>query len=176
MNDPMKHRLIAASLSIFAALAPGMAAAQTNGFQFNIAAGAAFPTGDFGRFTDVGYNLTVGIGTRQRASSLGFRAEGTYSEWSVSGLSNAKTHAGGVTGNVTLDLTNATSTAGTGNSFYLIGGAGMFDTGNDWHPGLNIGGGFRFPLTGFSAYLEARYHAVSDANVKFVPVVFGLVF
>ena len=39
-----------------------------------------------------------------------------------------------------------------------------------------IGGGFRFPLTGFSAYVEARYHSINNTSIRFVPVSFGLVF
>jgi hypothetical protein len=171
----MKHRLIAvAALSLLAA--PMVLSAQTNGVQFNIAAGAAFPTGDFGNVADVGYNLTVGLGSHQRGSPLGFRVEGMYNEWNVSGIGDRKTHAGGVVANATLDLSGATATSGTGNSFYLIGGLGYFGTGGSSNIGYNVGGGFKFPLTGFSAYVEARYHSISDVNVKFVPVVFGLVF
>ena len=42
--------------------------------------------------------------------------------------------------------------------------------------GYNVGGGVRFALSGFSAYVEARYHSISNANVSFVPLVFGLQF
>jgi hypothetical protein len=170
----MKHRLAAVAATLLLAV-PAALSAQMNGLNFNLAAGASFPTGDFGQATDVGYNLTVGLGARQRGSPIGFRVEGMYNEWGFSGLGDRKTHAGGVSANATLDLMPAT-TAGTGNSFYVIGGLGYFGTGGQSNIGYNIGGGFKFPLTGFSAYIEARYHSISDVNVKFVPVVFGLVF
>src|SRR3954463_6094850 len=56
--------------------------------QFNIAAGFSFPTGDLGSFSDLGYNISGGLGMRQRGTPLGFRAEGMYNEWNVSGISN----------------------------------------------------------------------------------------
>jgi hypothetical protein len=155
-------------------LAPTAAVAQAGATHFNVALGAAFPVSDYGRFRDMGYNVTVGAGMRQPASALGFRVEGTYNEFGIKNLSS-KSHAGGVIGNLTFDLGSAT-TSGTGNNLYAIGGVGYYGTGSDWNIGYNLGGGFRFPLTGFSAYLEARYHAVSSVEAKFVPVVFGLVF
>ena len=74
------------------------------------------------------------------------------------------------------DQLSGTLERGTGNSIYLIGGLGTYDTGSHWDTGFNLGGGFRFPLTGFSAYIEARYHSVAGGDLKFVPVVFGLAF
>lgn len=42
--------------------------------------------------------------------------------------------------------------------------------------GWNAGGGFRFLLTGLSAYIEARYHTVTNTDVRFTAILFGLLF
>ena len=36
--------------------------------------------------------------------------------------------------------------------------------------------GFRWPLSGFAAYGEARYHFVTNSDARFVPISFGLQF
>mgnify|MGYP001796387297 CR=1 FL=1 len=76
--------------------------------------------------------------------------------------------------------------------FYLIGGIGAYnlrakDQASDMSVsstkfGLNGGGGFKFQLTGFATFIEARYHSVipgteiGDVNsrnaksLQFIPV------
>ena len=81
--------------------------------------------------------------------------------------------------------------------FYLIGGVGVYnerfsDPNSDIHAdgtkfGFNGGVGFKFQLTGFATFIEARYHnvingsavGVDDSNAKslqFVPVSVGITF
>lgn len=171
MKFPLRAAVVSALLSA-SSLAAQARGAAANPISFNIAAGATIPTGDLGDFTDVGYNLTVGLGGRQAGSPLGFRAEGMYNEWGISNTS-LKTHTGAVTANATYDF----GTPSTTGNFYGIGGLGYYFSGNSANDfGWNIGGGFKFPLSGFSAYVEARYHAVSNQNRSFVPIVFGLKF
>ena len=173
---------LATALSLVAIIPAVVQAQSTNGVHFNIAAGASLPTGDLGNVVDVGYALAVGIGVRQPASPLGFRVEGSYNEWSFSDnvFRGAKTHVGGVSANATYDfMAPGTTRRGTssGNTLYGIGGLGVFGTGNGGsNLGWNIGGGFKFPLSGFSAYFEARYHNVSSGDFSFVPITFGLEF
>ena len=166
--------------------APAIAAAQsTNNVHFNIAAGVTFPTSDYGDRYDNGYNLVVGVGMQQRNSPLGFRAEGLYNEFSAKcgnefGNCSGKAHAGGVTGNLTFDVLQPSRTQS--NTLYLIGGVGYYSTKDAFSVdsrsdiGYNIGGGFAFPLSGFSPYIEVRYHTISNASVSFVPISFGLRF
>lgn len=178
----MKH--VARAVAVLALLSSPVAlhAQASPNIHFNIAAGLSFPTGDLGDATDAGYNLTVGLGMRPPLSPLGFRVEGMYNEWNKSsnvvgaGIHD-KAHTGGVAASATYDLSTGLATG----SLYGIGGLGFFSTqnlfgGSSTNLGWNIGGGFRFPLTGFSAYVEARYHNISDQHVSYVPVVFGLVF
>jgi hypothetical protein len=179
----MSSLLRAWSLSAVLALAPFAVQAQSgNGIHFNLAAGLTEPTSDFGNFYNAGYNLIVGIGLNPPASPLGFRVEGIYNEFDQQGGGD-KASVGGVTLNATYDLLHPTATQH--NTLYAIGGIGyygtkepiqFFDQDTQSNIGYNIGAGFKFPLTGFSAYVEARYHYVSNTDVRFVPISFGLIF
>jgi hypothetical protein len=82
--------------------------------------------------------------------------------------------------------------------FYLIGGAGVYNVrvknsdvdlnASSTKFGLNGGVGFKFQLTGFSTFIEARYHNVihgtdigssnsGDAkSLQFVPISVGITF
>ncbi len=155
------------------------AQSPSNKVTLNIAAGLSLPTGSFSNGNDAGYNLIVGAGVMPPLSQLGFRVEGIYTEFNAKDF-NEKSHAGGVTANVVYDL-NPVNPRQPGSTIYLIGGAGYYSTrdvffDNGGNLGWNVGGGFRFPLSGFSAYLEARYHAVTNTEVRFVPISFGLEF
>jgi hypothetical protein len=175
------YLILAASSSLALAATPTLSAAQSSA-HFNIAAGATIPTGDLSNFTDVGYNITGGIGMTPRGSQLSFRAEGFFNELGITDT-DSKFRIAGVTANATYDFTPPSTTAGF--VPYVIGGLGYYnthDTGfdeSDSNLGFNVGAGFKFPLSGFSAYVEARYHTVSNSNTEsahFIPIVFGLVF
>ena len=180
MSRLLRTGSIAGIVAIALIAAPMLADAQSNSTHFNLAAGLTLPTGAFGDRNDAGYNVIVGLGMRQRGSPLGFRAEGIYNEFNERGT-NDKSHAGGITANAIYDLTtnNRTNTS----SLYIIGGAGYYSTRESFFSGesqtnigWNVGGGFQFPLTGFSAYVEARYHPVSNTVVWLIPISFGVVF
>jgi hypothetical protein len=178
----MKLALIASAAIALAVLPATAARAQLTNVHFNLGAGASIPNSDFGNAHDIGYNLVVGLGVPQRGSPLGLRIEGIYNEFAVSGAGDLKSHTGGVTANATYDFPLGLVRPGSsGNALYAIGGVGyfstkLFDEGSRTDFGWNLGGGFRFPLTGFAAYVEARYYSISNANVKFTPITFGLVF
>lgn len=176
----MSRILTSGIVAITLVAAPMLARAQSNSTHFNLAAGLTLPTGAFGDRNDAGYNVIVGLGMKQRGSSLGFRAEGIYNEFNEHGTGD-KSHAGGITANAIYDLTTNSRT--NTSSLYIIGGVGYYSTRESFFSsesqtniGWNVGGGFEFPLSGFSAYVEARYHTVSNTVVRFVPISFGLVF
>jgi len=166
--------------SMVAALAavPQVHAQSVN---YNIAAGLSLANGDFGDRNDAGYALIVGLGFTQRASPFSARAEGIYTEYNSKFRDSDNSHAGGITANAVYDFKSSPNAPIT---LYGIGGVGVYSVkeesvfGNDSETGVgwNLGGGFRFPLTGFSAYVEVRYHSVSSANASFTPIVFGLRF
>jgi Outer membrane protein beta-barrel domain len=175
MHTVIRTAVHVAVLGSFAATAG--AQTNTNAMHINVAAGATLPTGTFSDAVDVGYHLTGGVGVQDRALPLGFRAEVSYDSFGGKrGFGNL--HAIGFTGNGSYDFTNG---GVNGTTFYLIGGLGFYNVGgdnggSDTNFGWNVGGGFRWPLSGFSAYIEARFHSVTNTNVRFVPITFGLRF
>jgi hypothetical protein len=173
--------LLAAASLVTLAVAPNRASAQANPFHVNIAAGAAIPTGDLGNVANTGYNITGGVGMNVPASPIGFRVEGFFNQFGFQGGGDDHFNVAGVNANIVLGMP-MTSIAGS--SLYGIGGLGYYNSKvsgideSDSNLGFNIGAGFKFPLTGFSAYIEARYHQVSNTgtDAKYIPIVFGLVF
>lgn len=164
-------------------LALPAARAQLNIVHVNVAAGVSLPTSDYSDFNSSGYNVTGGLGFTPPGLPIGIRVEGFYNEFDYKSdynTSTDKSHAGGVTGNVTFDLFHSPGVNVF--SVYGIGGVGYYSTRNrlqydsQGNVGYNIGGGVRIPIGLFSAYVEARYHTVSNVDVSFVPIVFGLVF
>ncbi|HEY9226656.1 MAG TPA: outer membrane beta-barrel protein, partial [Gemmatimonadaceae bacterium] len=150
--------------------------------KFNIAGGFSLATGDFGDRNDAGYSMIVGVGMAQRGSPLSFRLEGMYNAFEQKFAPRRTATANGLTANTIYEFATPRNTF----TPYFIGGIGMystrepfddrFETDSRTDVGWNLGAGLRFPLTGFSAYFEARYHSVSNAGVSVAPVVFGLSF
>jgi outer membrane protein with beta-barrel domain len=147
-----------------------------------IAAGAALPFGDYADTNNSGYNGTVFLGVTPYGSPIGIRLDGMYNKFSgKEGFPDDRIIAGSA--NVVFNL------PGVGIRPYLIGGVGYYNLKQDdeFAPtddlnkvGFNGGAGAAFPLSGFSAFLEARLHYVplDDPSVSptFVPVTFGIVF
>lgn len=168
-----RNLLVLSALATLAAAAP--AGAQVG---LGLAAGAAFPTGDFGNATNMGYNVSAMLNLSAPLVPIGARIEGMFNQFDIKNLST-KDNAVAVTGNLTYGI------GGVVASPYLIGGlgwyqnkfdAGSFGTTTRSGMGFNIGGGVRLPLTGFSAFVEARYHKMSGENIAYVPVTFGINF
>jgi opacity protein-like surface antigen len=160
-------------------VAQSTAVAQRGNPTFNLGGGLSLATGPFGDRNEAGYSLVAGIGMTQRGSPISFRAEGIYNEFNPkSGGDKAKVSGG--TANAIYDV----STSSGSFTPYAIGGIGyfstkeprLFGTSSRTNVGWNLGGGLKFPLTGFSAYFEARYHKVADVGISVVPIVFGLLF
>jgi hypothetical protein len=185
----MKSAVLIATIGFLVA-APIRADAQLAGVHLNVAAGAAIPSGDLGSVTNVGFNVTGGLSLSEPGLPVGIRLEGMFNQFNVSDQAgfqfvNAGDQIRVWGGNANAVLNIPLSGMTTGTNLYAIGGIGFAnvsetinqDSGNT---GLawNIGGGFRFPLTGFSAYVEARYHSLSTngVNTTFTPIVFGLQF
>jgi hypothetical protein len=159
-----------------AARAQGATTVTFNGF-----AGLSLAAGSFGERNDAGYSLGAGVGARQGLSPLAFRAEGMYNEYSQK-FAGSKAHSTSLTGNAIYELLTDSK---SGFVPYAIGGIGyyssrepdpFFNVATESNVGWNLGGGVRFPLSGFSVYAEARYHSVSNAGMQFAPIVFGVTF
>jgi hypothetical protein len=155
-----------------------------------VAAGATVPRSRFGDRASTGYHVMVTLGMSAPLVPLSFRIEGMFNEFDYNSavgsggggvyrLASDKARVWGATANGILTSSGLLRP-------YLIGGVGMYRTtegnppfggtvsSNSW--GGNLGGGFRFDLTGFGAYAEARYHWVGDTDVRMIPITFGLSF
>ena len=159
-----------AATCLFVLVAVPAARAQTS-THFSLGAGASFPTSTFGDVYDTGYNILGAIGFEPTNMVIGFRLEGMYQQFDGSN---------GGPSNRVLSLTGNAVLKSSSLGPYVIGGLGLYGTtperGNsDNDVGFNVGAGFRFGLTGFSAFLEARYHYIKE-GVTFVPLTFGVTF
>jgi outer membrane protein with beta-barrel domain len=154
-------------------LAPAALHAQTS---LGIAGGLAMPTGDASDLVKSGYNLTVALGIKPPVAPIGLRIDGMWNSL------DSKTAGGNALrvlgGNANVTLSGPMLPLG-----YLIGGVGMYNfssegTESETKMGFNAGVGINFPLTGFSTFVEARYHHVQTegSSFQFVPVTFGIRF
>lgn len=171
---------LAALALIFGASTLSAQSAKTA--SIGIAAGATLPFGDYTDSFNSGYNGTVFLGVTPYGSPIGLRLDGMYNKLSgKGGIPDDRIIAGSA--NVVFNL------PGVGIRPYLIGGVGYYNVKQDENlgptadlnkVGFNGGAGAAFPLSGFSAFLEARLHYVplDDPSVSptFVPVTFGIVF
>lgn len=159
-------------------IAVPVARAQTS---FGVAAGAALPLGNFGDAVDMGYNLTASLGLNAPMLPVGVRIEGMYNGFSYKSSTGVSGSPKILAGTVNATLSSATMIP----MGYLIGGLGMYHFDSDIagastsnKVGFNIGAGWKLPLTGFSARVEARYHHVSTegSSTSFIPITFGVAF
>ena len=182
----MQVRVIAMAGALVAlTIAPRVSARAQSSLAVGANAGIAFPTGDIGNLVNTGYTVGITLGSQSRGSPLGFRAEGTFSEFGFQGGADTKHRIVGGIGNITYDLMPSGTSA-----LYAIGGVGIYgsyDNGSAGNSptttaiGFNGGGGYRFSLSGFNCYFEARYHYVSGSsqtgiNDTYLPVTFGVSF
>lgn len=183
------NRIVLSSLAAAAAIVTAVPAQAQgfNPFQIGASGGVAFPTGDLGSGTNMGYNVAVAVGLKSQFSPIGVRAEAAYNQFgfkdNVIGA-NGSLNIPAFTGNLVLGLPVAMF------SPYAIGGVGLYrpsasingagtsEAENDF--GFNVGGGIKIPVsTSFETFIEARYHRVSGGGgntYTFVPVTVGVMF
>lgn len=178
----MKRISIAlATVAAVAIFGSNSSAQSTKAVSLGVSLGAAIPTGDFGDVYKTGYNGTVSLGLNSVGTPLGFRIDGMFNQFSGrDDLLVERPDYRIFSGNANLVY----ALPGTGIRPYLIGGAGVYgqkadvsgaETATDF--GLNGGLGAAFPLSGFTTFVEARFHHIfSDVATQFVPVTFGISF
>lgn len=150
-----------------------------------VKAGATLPIGDFGDVVSTGYNVGVGVDFTQRLSPLGLRLELDFNE---NGFDEDAFGETDVKWRHIAGIANATFQQ-PGSNLYLIGGVGLYrgylsdiDDSDDTNVGINGGAGIRFNLTGFSTFVEARFHNLFNgddaegASTQFIPISFGVRF
>ena len=163
---------IAIAVAALAVAAPLQA--QTS---FAVSLGAAVPVDNTADVLDLGYNVTASLGIKPPLAPLGLRIDGMLNQFDGKAGGSLRSLAGTV--NATLSGPMMPIPMG-----YLIGGIGMYNSDSEGAAesttdlGFNIGAGLTFPLTGFSTFLEARFHLVSSEgeSMKFIPITFGMRF
>ena len=183
--------LAVAALAAVALSASISSAQSAKPISLGISAGAAIPVGDFGDAYTTGYNGTVSLMFKSVGSPLGLRVDGMYNHMGVKNDNPITVPGLGEVRAAIITSANANlvySLPGTGMTPYLIGGAGIYgnkldirdgnDTNTETNFGLNGGIGASFPLSGFNAFIEARYHHIfTDVSAtQFIPVTFGVSF
>ncbi|MEP6621337.1 MAG: outer membrane beta-barrel protein [bacterium] len=184
----MSRKLL--TVAAFAALALPATSAHAQ-LGFGVAAGPSAALSDFGKVVDAGYHVT-GIATVSiPLAPIGFRLEGSFSEFNykgaVSGSTDAKARIISGTANAVLSSPGILGP-------YFIAGLGLYNasaqcTGcstSSNKVGFNGGGGFKFGLGSLAVFAEARYHYIpgaSDAtnggvksSTQFIPVSVGITF
>ena len=175
--------LMAASLTA-STLVAHSAQAQASPIAFGITAGATKATGDFGNAVDLGYHAGGLVQWTGPEFPIGIRGDVVYHRFSEKG-------SGGGTDNILAGTVNGVYMfpmgPGAQISPYLIGGVGFYHlsasctdctSSSENKFGLNGGGGLSFPLSGFSAFVEARYHHIftDGGSTSMVPISVGIVF
>jgi hypothetical protein len=175
----MKRISFALAAAALLAFSTASNAQSTKPISLGISLGAAIPTGDFGDIYQTGYNGTLSLGFQSAGSPIGIRLDGMYNKFpdrSDLVISRPDYRIIGGSANLVYAL------PGVGIRPYLIGGGGYYgqkadvedaETFSDF--GLNGGIGASFQLSGFSTFIEARYHHIfSEEATQFIPVTFGI--
>ena len=176
----MKRISLAAAI-VTMALAPAatLPAQSAKAVSLGLSLGASIPTGDFGDLYQTGYNGTVSLILNSVGTPLGFRVDGAFNSFpDRSDLVVSRPDYRIATGNANLVY----ALPGQGIRPYLIGGAGIYGqrpdiSGADWTTdfGVNGGIGAAFQLSGFTTFLEARYHHIfSERTTSYIPINFGI--
>ena len=177
---------VAASLAASVALAGG-AEAQANPISFGITAGATKAIGDFSDGVNLGYHAGALVQYNGPDLPVGIRADVVYHRFSVKDV-NANTSITAGTVNLVYSFP---MDAGAQITPYLIGGVGYYHasfscsscgtgetSSSDNKFGVNGGAGVTIPLSGFSTFIEARFHNVftDSSSTRFIPVSVGIMF
>ena len=168
---------LAVSLLLVSASSAG--AQLSNPIRFNVHAGAALPVGDLGDAVEMGFRVGAGLELRPAFSPVGLRFDGAFDRMGFEG-GGGNLSIWSVTGNAVLSP--------MASPLYFIGGIGFYstdvniddididDTETDF--GFNLGAGLSLPLTGFSTFIEARWHSINTEgeSSQYIPIVFGIRF
>ncbi|HEY0241195.1 MAG TPA: outer membrane beta-barrel protein [Gemmatimonadaceae bacterium] len=177
--------LAVGTLAVLALSATTSSAQSAKAISIGISGGAAIPVGDLGEDYSTGYNGTLSLMFQSVGSPIGLRVDGMYNKLS------AQDDRVVPLPDIILTSANANLTyalPGVGIRPYLIGGGGIYGYKSDVSGaetktkfGVNGGIGASFPLSGFTTFIEARYHHIftenqfgNSAPTQFVPVTFGI--
>lgn len=165
-------------------------------FKIGGALGASIPLGDFGDAADLGFHLGGLIEYKPQSLPVNLRGEVTYNRFGLKeGAFGGNPALGDVDGNASIlnFLGNVVIPFGDANGTgrpHVIGGLGVYrlkfsgdfagfdisDTETKF--GINVGAGYSFNLSGFDAFVEARFHSIftEGSNTTMIPLSFGFRF
>ncbi len=177
--------VLAAGVLAAGVLAAGPAALHAQSASLVLSGGLSIPVSDLSNSYNSGYNVAGGVNFGAPIVPVGARIELGYNGYDAKG-------GGGVNARIISGTANAVLNLGpTSAAPYLIGGLGIYNRHINTNSvitvadksvaGINIGGGIRFPLTGITTFLEARYHAMlgnanDGTNYQYIPITFGIAF
>ncbi|HSJ63129.1 MAG TPA: outer membrane beta-barrel protein [Gemmatimonadaceae bacterium] len=157
--------------------------------RFGIAAGLAVPTGDFADLAKSGFNVEGSVEFRPATMPFGIRADVFFNQF---GFDEDFENFVGADGNFRAfggALSGIFQMAGVSATPYLLVGPTItnldvdiddssVDLDSETKFGLQGGVGVKFPLSGFTSKLEARYHTIftDDENTNMFTINFGVLF
>jgi opacity protein-like surface antigen len=174
---------VAAVLAMSGALATS-ASAQAP-VAFGVKLGATVPLGDLSDGFSTGWHGGVVLGFMPAMVPFGVRLEGDYHKFASE---DDDLDADLTIMDVILNGVWGFAMPGSPMQPYAIGGIGFYNSKMDGDDviddesttdfGVNVGGGVRFALSGFSAFVEARWHNIfTEGNsTNMVPISFGITF
>jgi hypothetical protein len=180
-NHWTRWSLVAVAASTVTLSSAALAQELGSPVSFGIAGGASIPLGDFSNFAATGWHAGGLLEWNTPASPIGVRVEGVYHRFGEKAGNYPSIIAGLLNVFWNFPMTQPYTVRP-----YLIGGAGIYNERCDGcqsqtKAGLNGGGGITIPLSGFSTFVEARFHIVFDSNAgasnsTFVPISVGIRF
>jgi opacity protein-like surface antigen len=205
MNRNLLSSLAAAvSVSLVTLTVASAQSVEPRPFAVGIYAGASMPIGDFKNVADLGYHAGV-FGSTPLSGTLGIRLDGAFNDFGSKAFTFGDTTITRATKiyHTTIDVqydlgTQSEIAAGGGSIPYISGGLGFYRFAVDdsctgpgcdnfvlgkssetrW--GLNVGAGANFFLSGFTPFVDIRYHTTSPkaGEVRFNMLLasFGLKF
>lgn len=188
----MVWSVVAAVLSAGCAV-PASAQLASSPMRFGVVGGGTFPVGNLSHASASGWNAGALVELGLPLVPLGFRVEGVWHQLGSkdgtffdpgSGLTSTSEKARVVA--VTLDATYAFGPQPIIKP-YIIGGVGGYNVRfepssggafSETRFGINFGAGLRVQLTGFSTFVEARWHDIftTGTSAQMLPIDVGVTF
>jgi hypothetical protein len=169
---------LVAAVLLVSSIGAGGAQAQANPIAFGVFAGATIPTGDFSDGVDTGWHAGGLLQWDVVGWPIGIRVDAGYHRFSFKGTGDDNFNIVPVTANLVWMFP---MDAGATVRPYLIGGVGYYHAScdgcdSDDKFGINGGAGLSVPLTGFSAFAEARFHNIftEGSSTQMIPISVGI--
>lgn len=174
----IRMAVLGLALGSFAAPALRAQAQPTEGTRFGLGLGVTMPMGDYDTADKMGYNLLGVLQMPIRGSPVHLRVDAMYSQTSHDGATGSTSLLGG-----TVDLLYHLGDRRSSARPYILGGLGLYNAdfggaSSETKLAFGFGGGVLFGISGFNAFVEARYMSVqtSGSSLNFVPITIGLMF